>query len=180
LSLKPLSCLAADFAASFEIAQTQGKVSTKATSTTDQATLSFATTSLELGVDYFHLPALAFYSQVTLPIQSDIDANMTGIDLGSRFYFGGLGRKTHVQAEDVQVKALPTSGSFVFVGLSSRNLSLSDRTLNFLGAEAGFGYDHHLSSLLALRFSLGGQYLQNASIRTMNTVTAAIGMIYQF
>lgn len=180
LSSKPHSCFASDFSASFEFAQTQGKVDTKETSTTEEATLDFSTTSLEVGVDFFHRPALAYYAQVILPLQSDIDANMTGLDLGARFYVGSLGRKTKVKIDDVQISSLPTQGAFFFGGFSSRNLSLSDRTLNFLGGELGLGYDHHFSSRLALRAGVTGQYLKNASTRTMSAGSFSLGLLYQF
>lgn len=180
MSLKPLEGAAGDFSASFEVAQTQGKVDTKKTSSTEKASLDFSTTSFEVGVDYFHRPALAYYGQVLLPLQSNIDANMTGVDLGARYYLGALGRKTEVKIDEVKFSSLPTQGLFLSAGFASRNLSLSDRTLNFLGAEAGAGYDHHLSSTFSVRGSVSGQYLKNASTRTMSGGTFSLGILYQF
>ncbi len=180
LTSVPLSLFAGDFTASFGLAQTQGSVQTKSSESTDSATLSFVSTSLELGGDYFLLPNLSLYTQFILPLQSSIDANMTGIDIGGRYFISGLGKKTDVKNSNIEFKSLPARGTHIFGGFSSRNFGLSDRSLTFLGAEAGVGYDHYLSSNWALRLDLSVQYHQNASSRTMNSINLGVGFIYPF
>jgi hypothetical protein len=155
-------------------------IKTEQSGSTLSATTSSTFTSAELGVDYFFKPQWAATAQALFALTTDIDAEITGFDMGLRYYPFKKGHQSEITLLKGSLETAPGWTSFMHVGFVSRSYQFSNSSLSFQGLEAGGGMDFHFTQRYFIRGSADYQMLQNTRTRTLNGIILGMAVGYAF
>jgi hypothetical protein len=152
------------------------QISTKASDSTETAESSVSFLATEFGMDYFASKSLAITAQFVLPMMVSIDAELSGYDIGARYYFRRPGAESEAKLLGSMIESSPGWAPFIYGGFSGRTYQFSNSNISFQGIEAGGGFDYHLQGHYFVRSGISYQYLQNTSKRSLTGVVGGMSL----
>lgn len=158
--------------------------SSSVTTTTSDTTLSgssaVSTIAAEVGADYFISERFTISGQFFFALMTDIQTEMTGYSIGSRYYYLNPGYKYEASIMGNLVTSSPKWAPYIFLGFANRGFQFSNVNITFQGYEIEPGLDWHISDEYLLRAALFYQSLSNTTRRSYTTTGLGFGISYAY
>jgi opacity protein-like surface antigen len=155
-------------------------VATQETSNTIDASGSLTVMGANLGGDYFIYDNLTLGGTLFFAIITDIDSDVTGLDIGLRWYFLKPGYKHEASILGAIIETSPAWSPYLYVGYVNRSYQFSDSNLTFQGFGIEAGTDYHLGQDFYIRAGFQIKNTKNNVRRTASTTGLNLGIGYSF
>lgn len=168
------------FNVTVDLTYNSNSIATQKSSSTSSASTTSSFTALELGGDFFFLPKMVVSAQMLFTLSSSIDAEISGFDLGLRYYPNKKGYQSEAELLGSKISSTPGWTNFFYGGFSNRSYQFGSTNISFQGLEVGAGIDYHFEHNYFFRAGLNYQRLQNTTTRALSGFAGSIGLGLSF